>query len=358
MKVDLKTGGFESFGEYVIAVRKACLGKHRDSRLDEIEDLWNKKRQKTAGHMAESDDSQGGALVPTQYAQGIYHAALEKAIVRPRATVIPITSDSVSVSRLVDADRSSNIFGGITFTWTEEAGSKVDAISKPAVGAVGLTPHKLIGSCFVSNELQSDHEGFGKFMEASFGQAVRFIEDDAFINGTGGGMPLGILNAGCRTAVPRAVLAAIDWLDISNMAGRLLPKSWDSAVWLLNPDVIPQLFTANAPAANQAAVLDLSNRLLWGIPFIPTEKCQAMGTEGDIILADFSQGHYIIADREMRISASDQVNSSGGYGFLTDETFWKVVLRVDGQPLLDADIAPKRGANDLGMFIVLMTTTS
>jgi len=129
---------------------------------------------------------------------------------------------------------------------------------------------------------------------------------------------------------------------------------------LLNPDAIDELFEATAPAANQATVLDLSNRLLWGIPFIPTEKCQSMGTEGDIILADFGHGHYLIADREMRISASREVNKevlTETFGWVTDETFWKIVLRVDGRPLLSADIAPKRGANDLGMFIVLTTTS-
>jgi len=365
MSVDLKTGGFKSFGEYVATVRKVCLEGHKDSRLDEIQELWLKKRrEKTAGHMEESIDSQGGHLVPEQWADGIYHAALEDAIVRPRATVIPTTTDSLKVRRLVDSDRSSNLFGGITFKWTEERGSKYDAVSKPALGEVELNIHKLVGGCFVSNELEDDYGKFGQFMETAFGQAIRFVEDDAFINGTGGGMPLGILRAGCRTQVTRNAVGLINWTDIANMAKRLLPRSWGSAVWLLNPDVIDELFEATAPAANQATVLDLSNRLLWGIPFIPTEKCQAMGTEGDIILADFSHGHYLIADREMRISASRHVNYeyvllqvSETYGFITDETFWRVVLRVDGRPLLSTDIAPKRGANDLGMFIVLTTTS-
>lgn len=361
MDVDLKTGGFKSIGEYVKTVRNKCLEGTNDGRLDEIQELWLKKRrEKTAGHMEESIDSQGGHLVPEQWASGIYHATLEDAIVRPRATVFKTTTDSLKARRLVDADRSSNLFGGITFQWTEERGSKYTAISKPALGEVELNVHKLVGGCFVSNELEDDYAEFGVFMETAFGQAIRFIEDDAFINGTGAGMPLGIVQAGCRTQVTRQAVAFIDWRDIANMAKRLLPRSWESAVWLLNPDAIDELFEATAPAANQATVLDLSNRLLWGIPFIPTEKCQPMGTEGDIILADFGHGHYLIADREMRISASREVNYealAGTYGFITDETFWRIVLRVDGRPLLSADIAPKRGANDLGMFIVLTTTS-
>ena len=356
MRYKDKTGGFKCLGEFLVKVRKAYDGEGTpDSRI-----IFGK----TAGHMEESIDSQGGALVPKQWAAGIYHAAMENAIVRSRATVFPMTSDSLTIRRLVDTDRSLNLFGGIVFKWVEERGSKFDAKSKPAVGAVELNAHKLVGSCFVSNELEDDYESFGKFAEVSFGQAIRFIEDDAFINGTGGGMPLGILNAGCRTQVTRTAVGTIDWLDIANMTKQLLPRSWESAVWLINPDAIGELLTATAPAANQAAVLNLNSRMLWGIPFIPTEKCQAMGTEGDIILADFGHGHYLIGDRELRISASRHVNYEDTtlevnetYGFITDETFWKIVLRTDGQPLLSADIAPKRGANDLGMFIVLKTTS-
>jgi len=153
--------------------------------------------------------------------------------------------------------------------------------------------------------------------------------------------------------VTRNAVGVLNWTDIAHMAERLLPRSWESAVWLINPGVIDELFEANAPAANQATALDLNNRLLWGLPFIVTEKCQAMGTQGDIALCDFDHGHYVIADREMRISASRHTTD----GFPSDETFWKIVLRVDGQPLMSTDITPYRGANDLGAFIVLTTTS-
>jgi len=204
-------------------------------------------------------------------------------------------------------------------------------------------------------------------MKRAFGQALRFIEDDYFLWGTGAGVPLGAINAANGSLIPvdRDVLLLVDWTDIAQMAARLLPRSWESAVWLINPDVITQLFEATAPAANQATVLDLSNRMLWGIPFIPTEKCETLGTQGDIALCDFEHGHYIIADREMRISASRHANyedisleTSETYGFITDQTFWKIVLRVDGQPLMNTAITPYRGAATLSPFIVLATTTS
>ena len=344
-----RTGGFSSLGEFLVKVRKAYDGEGTpDSRLI---------LGKTAGHMVEGEDSQGGALVPEQWADEIYHAGLESSIVRSRATVLTATRDSLKVRKFVETDRSSSIFGGVTFTWTEERGDKTAAISKPALGELELVPHKLVGGCWASNELEDDYGRFGDFIKLAFGQALSFIEDDYFLWGAGAGVPLGAIHAsnGSLIAVTRSAVGLLDWADIGNMAQRLLPRSWESAVWLINPGVIDELFEATAPAANQATLLDMSERKLWGIPFIPTEKCQAMGTQGDIALCDFGHGHYVIADREMRISASRHV--PGSYGFTTDETFWKIVLRVDGQPLMTAPITPYRGANTLSAFIVLTTTS-
>lgn len=343
-----RDGGFSCAGEFYVAVRKWYDGTHRDSRL-----IF----EKTAGHMAEKEDIQGGVLIPEQYAEGIYHAALENSIVRSRATILKAGTDSLKVRKLTESSRSSNLLGGITFSWTEEAGAKTSAVSKPEVGLIELNPHKLVGGCWVSNELEDDYGSFGDFMTATFGQALRFIEDDYFLWGNGAGVPLGALNAGNGSliTITRSAIGFLDWTDIAGMAERLLPRSWESAVWLINPDAIDELFEATAPAGNQVAVLDLSNRLLWGIPFIPTEKCQALGTQGDIALCDFGHGHYLIADREMRISTSRHV--PGSYGFATDEAFWKIVLRVDGQPLMNSAITPYRGANPLSAFIVLTTTS-
>jgi len=311
------------------------------------------------------DDSQGGYLIPEQWAEEIYNVALEDAIVRSRATVLKATSDSLKVRRLEETSRTSSLFGGITFTWKAEAGSKAYVASKPALGELELTPHKLVGGCFVSNELEADYDKFGDFMKQSFGQAIRFIEDDSFINGTGVNQPLGILNSGFMIAVPRWNANAVGWGDIIDMSKRLLPDSWNRAVWLMNSDVFDELLDATAIAPDQVAVLDVSRRTLLGLPIIITEKCYAMGTTGDIILADFGAGHYVIADREMEIAASREVDYEYDLlqvthkaGFVTDETFWRVVLRVDGQPLMGAPITPYRGANTVSPFVCLATGAS
>ena len=350
-----KDGGFSSLGEFLVRVRKVCDGELNDGRL------------KTAGHMEESTDSQGGFLVPEQWADQIYHAALEGAIVRPRVgpAAIRIKGDSLKVRKLNDSDRSTSLFGGVTFTWQAERADKSLAESKPSVGLRELTPHKLVGGCFASNELEDDYGAFGDFMELAFGQAIRFIEDAAFINGTGVGQPLGILNSGALATVARQQANQIVYEDIAHLIELLLPGCWDNAVFLFNPDTLEEILSLDVVENNVVNIVDVSNRKLCGFPFVVTEKCPSLGTMGDIILADFSNGHYLIADKEIEISGSRHVDDIFWHlqqeyhqGFITDETFWRVVLRVDGQPLMDDPLTPYEGANDLSSFVALSPYSS
>lgn len=346
----IRTGGFTSAGEFYSRVRSACFGIGGvDSRLVRV-------GQKTAGHMAEGDDAQGGFLVPEQYADGIYEAAaLEGQVVRPRTNkIFKMVSDTLDITTLIDTDRSSNIYGGITFTWTAEAAQKSGSlISKPAIGELGLTAHKLVAGCFASNELENDHGQFATFMNLSFGKALSFIEDDYFIRGSGVGQPRGVLGSGAEITVTRATDNRIDWTDFAHLAKRLLPASWANVVWLVNPDALDELLEATASAANQVVMLNANERRFWGAPIIASEHCSAIDATGDLMLYDFN--HYAIGDRSLEISASRQADFASAGGFSFDSTFWRVVLRVAGQPTLGAPITPLRGSNTLSPFVVLST---
>ena len=335
MKED-NTHGFKSFGEFLVKVRKAHDGEGTpDSRL------------KTAGHMTVIDDSQGGFVVPELWAEGIYNIALENAIVRPRATVLQTESDSLKVRRLVDSNRSSSIFGGITFKWAAEKEEKsYDTITtKPALGQLELTAHKLIGSCYASNELENDYGNFGEFMQLAFGRAMAFIEDDAFINGTGAGRPLGIAQSNLMIKPNRQNANMIEWEDITAMIRRLLPDSWNRAVWLINQDAMEQIMISDTVVNNVLNVLDLNDHKLAGFPYIVTEKAQALGTTGDIMLADFSQ--YVVGLRsEMRFDTSIHVH------FTTDELLSRIIERHDGQPLWDGPLT-LAGGTTVSPFVTL-----
>ncbi len=345
-KLDRQTGGFKSSGEFYVAVRKFHDGIY-DGRIDVL--------QKAT--MGEAADSTGGVLVPEDWANEIYSVALETAIVRPKAIVIPMTRDTLNIQVLKDTSRASNIFGGVTITWLAEGADKYATTADPVLGNLKLTPHKAVATCFVSNELEEDTRTFSKFFTRAFGPAISFLEDDLFINATGVGQPLGIMNSGAIITIARNVIASnINADDFANLAARLLPGSWPRAVWLINQSVLSTLANDATAGANALGMVDVAGMIAMGRPIIVTEHCATTGTTGDIILADF--GQYVIGDRSLIISSSRHATySSNTYGWNQDQTMWKVVLRVDGQPLASAAITPKRGGSTVSAFVTLTTSS-
>jgi HK97 family phage major capsid protein len=338
-----KTGGFKSQGEFFVAARKYFSGI-QDGRIDEL--------QKAA--MTEGSDSGGGVLVPEEWAKPIFTAALEGSIVRSRANIIPMKTDTLNIHTLVDSDRGSSVFGGVTLTWLAEGADMYATTVKPAIGNLKLTAKKGVATCFVSRELESDYDALGSFMTKAFGDAVRFYEDDRFIWGTGSGQPLGIMNAAALISVSRTNYTLVpDPIDVGEMASRLLPGSWKNAVWLMNQKMLYTWAAAVATSgANTTSAIDLSAMTILGRPIVVTEHALAPGGPGDFVLADFSQ--YVIGDRDLIISASrDATYSSNSYGWFQDQTCWKLVIRVDGQPMLPAAITPLRGGETLSSFVAL-----
>jgi HK97 family phage major capsid protein len=85
-----------------------------------------------------------------------------------------------------------------------------------------------------------------------------------------------------------------------------------------------------------------------GRPVIPTEHNATLGTPGDIILADLTQ--YVMADKGAPTTAS-----SIHVRFLNDETTFRFVYRVDGQPVWKKPLTPKNGTNTYSPFVALAT---
>jgi HK97 family phage major capsid protein len=339
-----KTGGFASAGEFFVAVRKYSDGDHKDSRIDVL--------RKTA--LAEGADSTGGFLVPTEWAKPIYSAAMEGSIVRSRAQIVKMTRDTFKINTLIDSDRSSSIFGGITLAWVGEGADLFASTVQPALGQLTLTAKKASMSCFIATELEDDADGLSGFLTRSFGEAMRFYEDNAYIWGTGSGQPLGIMPSGALVTVARTSYALVPALaDTASMASRLLPGCWSNAVWLMNQKML-YTWAGNITdsGANATFPVDFSTMTIMGRPIIVTEKALVPGGLGDFILADFS--HYVIGDRDMYISASRETTySSSTYGWHQGQTAWRLTLRVDGQPTVPAAITPLNGGETVSPFVAL-----
>ena len=351
-----KLGGFKSAGHFYSDVIKA-------EKVGESETLrnWSNAVHKTAGYMEEGDLSQGGYVVPIQVRDGIIEKSLEASIVRGRATPQPMGSNRLEIPADVDADHSSNYFGGITIYRPGEGGQKT--ATNPVVGKIALQLHKLVGLCHVTDELLEDASiALEPWLTRKFGQAIAFVEDDDFLNGNGVNMATGMFNAAnpsliTVTAETGQGAATIVAENIAKMWARLYSAGQANAVFVANIETFPQLFgmalavgTGGIPIWMPAGGLaGRPYESLMGRPLIYSEKMQALGTAGDIGLVDMSQ--YVVGDR-----GGLNMASSIHLKFDYDMTSFRFVLRYDGQPTWLSALTPKRGSATLSPFVVLSST--
>ena len=356
---------FKSLGDFLLAVRRFRMNRDLDNRLTFI--TKDSQFVKTAGHMEIGEDSQGGFLVPEVYQKELQQIALENEIVEPNGATVfpPIATDSLKIPTIVDTSHASSVFGGVVAYWTAERGEKTP--TKPAFGQIELVPKKLAGLTYTSNELLMDSAiALEPLIKRMFGTAMGYFKDDAFLNGTGAGQPMGILSCGALKTVFRNTVNRVFFEDLREMYACMLPSSHRYAFWVINPSVLPDLIgmTSNdlAPAAgtnpiwlnHQMGATSPLPGTIFGRPFIISEKMPGLGTQGDIGYFDFR--YYLIFNRQpITIDASTHV------AFTTDETCWRFVLRVDGQCWPQSPITPRHAAapvTTISPFVVLAATTS
>lgn len=305
--------------------------------------------------------SDGGFLIPETLRAELLRVALETAIVRSRARVIPMDSLTVPWPAIDSSSNVSSVYGGIIGYWTEEGASLT--ASQPRFGRVNLHAHKLALYTEVPNELIRDSQpAMVAFISDVFPEALAWFEDVAFFVGNGTGEPLGFLNAPAAIAVSRTGSGQqIDWPDIANMYSRMLPQSLSRAVWIVSPDVVPNLLTmpftvggtqpvllgSDGSAFSNAGMTTPFPMQILGRPVIVSEKARAIGTSGDINFVDF--GFYLIGDRQA-MSARE----SEDFKFSSDVTAFRVIERIDGRPWLLSPITPQNGSsNTLSAYIKL-----
>lgn len=310
--------------------------------------------------MSSVKPSDGGFLIPEILRAELLRVALEQAVVRSRARVIPMDSLTVPFPMVDSTSNVSSVFGGVVGYWTEEGATLTE--SRPRFGRVELRAHKLTLYTEVPNELIRDAQpSMEAFIGDIFPEAIAWFEDVAFFIGGGAGEPLGFLNAPAMVNVDRTGSSSgtVVWLDVVNMYARMLPQSLPRAVWIVSPDTIPALLqmtvgssTTNAVwlgGGNFASGSAAPPMSLLGLPIIVSEKARAVGTIGDINLVDF--GFYLIGDRQ-----SMSARQSEDFRFNQDVTAFRVIERIDGRPWLASAITPQNGStNTLSPFVNLTT---
>jgi len=93
---------------------------------------------------------------------------------------------------------------------------------------------------------------------------------------------------------------------------------------------------------------------LMGKPIIWSKHCSTLGTAGDIVLADWSQ--YLVGQKAGQ-GASGKYDTSIHLKFDADQTCFRFVFRIDGQPWWPSAFTPPQATNDTtSPFIALSST--
>lgn len=301
--------------------------------------------------------SDGGFLIPENLRAELLSVALESAIVRSRARIIPMDSLTVPFPVVDSTSNVSSVFGGVVGYWTEEGATLTE--SQPKFGRIELRAQKLTLYTEVPNELIQDAKpAMDAFISGIFPEAIAWFEDVAFSIGGGVGEPLGYLNAPAAISATRTAGGnAVEWADIVAMYSRMLPQSLSRAVWVISPDVMPSLLTMTLAGGTSPVFFGSGTAIpgstqppmtMLGIPIIVSEKARAVGTSGDINLVDF--GFYLLGDRQAM-----SARQSEEFRFQNDLTAFRVIERVDGRPWLLSAITPQNGGATLSPFVKLTT---
>lgn len=130
------------------------------------------------------------------------------------------------------------------------------------------------------------------------------------------------------------------------MVGRLHAPSLERATWIVQPDAYQQITAFGFPTFAPAGVSGYAMPTLLGLPIIQHEACAALGTEGDVILADL--GAYLTLRRA-------RADFSAHLWFDFDTGCFRFIVRVGGLPLWEEPVTPPNSTLTRSSVVTLAT---
>lgn len=351
---------FSSFGDFLASV-KAFEHGAVDGRL---------QKYGVPSGLNTVTPNEGGFLVPPEHGSLIIKQAYETGSILSRVTRLPLTvSDSMTMPYLNETSRADGSRqGGVRGYWRGQGDA--GTASKPSFGEMEIKLKAAMVAGYATDEMLRDFAFTGALLNRLFANELQFVVEDAVFEGDGAGKPTGLVGAACKIQIAKESGQAAKTIcgdNVIKMFARFPVRSRRSAgaAWLYNQDCEPQLWklsartTATEGASSTSDAMPMLvpagvgfNRtefpLLLGIPAIPVEYCETLGTAGDIVLTDLSE--YILVEKE-----AAEMASSMHVRFLEAEQTFRMMYRVDGQMGWSSAVTPYKGSNTISPVITLAT---
>lgn len=335
---------FKSAGEFLLSVKNAAVSPHAiDRRLLPLK----------ATGLNEAIPSQGGFLVQQDMQAGILQRMYGVGGLLSRFSPMTVSGNGMLINAIDETSRADGSrFGGVLGYWLNEGGTKT--ASKPKFRQIDLKLKKVAALCYATDELLEDAVALESWINQYVPEELRFKVEDAIMNGDGVGKPLGILSSPALVSATRTDANEIDHLDVLRMWARRWVGVSDY-VWFAAPNIMTQLYTmaiGNVPIYMPPGGLSGAQYgTLLGRPLIETEYNPGLGSLGDLLLVSPSQ-YALIQKGGIQAASSIHVQ------FVTDETAFRFVYRVDGEPAWNSALTPFNGSSDtVSPFVALSATT-
>ena len=339
-----------------------------------------------------------GALSVMRYDGSAWTAVGDASVLKAQSNFVGMAALSGNrlVVNLIDqesrkdtraADASQNITaikgrnGGLLAYWTGEAAAYTASQMKFIQDTTEM--QKLTGLCYATEEMLQDVPAMSAYIAQGFADEFAFKIDDAILNGTGNGMPLGVLATSATPAQNNGALVTIA-KESGQPNGTLvlnnILKMWNAmpanhranAKWYINQDLEILLYQLlmntgsltytgkDSDAADVALSMNMGMPLfvpagslansphgtLLGRPIVPIEQAGAVGEKGDISLLDLSQYRWI---DKSGVNAQTSIHVR----FLYDETAFKFTYRAGGKPIWKNTIEAYKGNTVRSPFVTL-----
>lgn len=338
--------GWSGPGEFTKAVFNASRGAPSPRLLNAA-----------SSYGSEGLNEDGGFAVPPDFRQNILSLVQGDDSLMALCDVQRTNSNSLSLP--IDSVSPHDTSAGVVVNWEGEGATLTQ--SKPKLGAIDTKLHKLAALVPLTDELMEDAPAVGNWLPGKVGTKFNHKLNDAIVNGNGIGKPMGLLSAPCKITVAAQSgqgAGTVVFKNIIKMWARLPTGSRSSAVWLCHPDVEQQLqqlvMTGTNPNAGiflpGGSLINAGAATLLGRPLVVSEACQALGTEGDIILTDLKQ--YLVATKVSGVRADVSMH----VWFDQNITAFRFTMRVGGQSYWPAAMARQNGSSTASPIITLNST--
>lgn len=313
--------------------------------------------------MNQAVPSEGGFLIPPQFAAAIWDAASAvEGDVLSMTDNYTIEGESLTIPANGETSRANGSrFGGVRGYWINEA----DQITKssPKIRAVKLEPQELAVLIYATEKsLRNSPAALQQFLTRAGGEEISFMTNASLFGGTGAGQPMGYVSAPCAIEVAKETsqaAATIKAENIAKMWARLHPRARANAAWFINADCEPQLDVLSTVVKNVAGtenvggfadkLFDAERRTLKGRPVIVSEFCETLGTSGDIVLAAWNW--YATGTRGSGLRADTSLHVRFEYA----EQAFRFMFEIDGKPMLASAITPFKGSSTQSSIVKLAT---